>query len=88
MTTITKTKRFDEMMAEDARRVAGEWLEIGTDEAKTMLRITLDAMRDGERLPEPAEMAKHDLCSYLTKNEVEIAWPIFIRKLSNTLRLV
>ena len=86
--TTSITKRFEEMIAEDARRTAGEWLDIGTDEAKAMLQMTRDAMQNGELLPEPAEMAREDLRSYLTKDEVEIAWPIFIRKLSNTLRLV
>jgi hypothetical protein len=86
--TTSITKRFEEMIAEDARRTAGEWLDIGTDGAKAMLQMTLDAMRNGELLPEPAEMARDGLRSYLTDDEVEIAWPIFIRKLSNTLRLV
>ena len=86
--TITKTKRFEEMMAEDARRIAGEWLEMGTEAAKDMLHLTLEALHNGEPLPEPAELAKDYLRSYLPKCEIELAWPIFIRKLSNTLRLV
>lgn len=86
--TSSISKRFEEMIAEDARRTAGEWLDIGTTEAKDMLQMTLNAMRNGEQLPEPAEMARDDLRSYLTEDEVEIAWPIFIRKLSDTLRLV
>ena len=86
--TISTTKRFKEMMAEDARRVAGEWLEMGSAAAKDMLTMTLEAMRQGEPLPEPAEMAKDKLRSYLPAREVEIGWLIFIRKLCSTLSLV
>jgi hypothetical protein len=86
--TITKTKRFEEMMAEDARRIAAEWLEIGTEAAKAMLKMTLEAMRNEEYLPEPAEMAKDYLRSYLPNCEIDLAWPIFIRKLTNTLRFI
>ena len=85
--TISTTPRFKEMMAEDARRIAAEWLEMGSVAAKDMLWMTIDAMRNGEPLPEPAEMAKAELHSYLPAHEVEIGWPIFVAKLRATLRL-
>ena len=79
--TVRTSKRFHEIITEDARRVAAEWCEISVEDAKAMLALTIEAMRNGESLPEPAEFAKAQLRNHMTSKEVEIAWPEMVRKI-------
>lgn len=82
------TKRFEEMVKEDARRVAAEWIDVGVEDARVMLQLTKEAMASGDFLPEPAEFAKEKLRSYMTPGEVEIAWPTMVQQIARQLSLV
>lgn len=81
-------KRFEEIVKEDARRVAAEWIEVGLEDARVMLALTKEAMTNDDFLPEPAEIAKANLRNYMTESEVEIAWPIMVRQIGCQLSLV
>lgn len=77
--------RFYEMVAEDARAVTAEWIEVGLDEAWDMLAMTREAERNGEPLPEPAETAKDRLRSYMRRADLELAWSEMLTKIQSLL---
>lgn len=82
VTTRTPTKRFYEMITEDARQVAAEWREMGPDNARTMLAMTLEAVCSGEPLPEPAQIAQDRLRSYMRREDLYLAWSEMLNQLS------
>ncbi len=87
VTTNRKNRRFHEMIAEDARKVATEWRELGIEDALTMLAMTREAIRNGEPLPEPAEQAREQLRAYMHPNDIEIAWPEMLDRIGFQLQL-